>query len=582
MQNAETVLGVLKNRGRRRLPVDELYRQLFNPALYLLAYGRIYANKGALTPGVDEQTADGMSVSVITRIIEDMRQERYRFTPVRRVHIPKKKGGTRPLGIPSWSDKLVQEVVRLLLEAYYEPQFSDQSHGFRPGRGCHTALREVSRCWTGTVWFIEGDIADCFGSLDHQVLLGILAEQIGDRRFLRVIAGMLKAGYLENFTWHATLSGAPQGAGCSPVLSNIYLDRLDRFVTEHLIPAHTRGRRRRRSPEYSRALRQRYRSWRQGDRPAAKAALRRVHALRPGDPMDQGYCRLRYVRYADDHLLGFIGPKAEAEQIKQQIAGFLRDQLKLELSQPKTLITHAATTPARFLGYEIAVQHNDRKMTHRRRSINGSVALRVPPDVIETACRPYLHGPRPRRVNALVPEDDYTIVAAFGMRYRGIVQYYLLARNVYWLNRLHWVMQTSMLRTLATKHRSTVTKMKTKHRVVIPTEAGKRTAYQARLERGNRKPLVATFGGIPLIPDLSTEIDDQIRPLSAHPHKELVARLIKAQCEICTRHGEVEVHHVVSLKHIAADPAPWARLMTRRRRKTLILCPDCHQHTHTR
>jgi retron-type reverse transcriptase len=176
MQNAETVLGVLKNRGRRRLPVDELYRQLFNPALYLLAYGRIYANKGALTPGVDEQTADGMSVSVITRIIEDMRQERYRFTPVRRMHIPKKKGGTRPLGIQSWSDKLVQEVVRLLLEAYYEPQFSDQSHGFRPGRGCHTALREVSRCWTGTVWFIEGDIADCFGSLDHHVLLGILAE----------------------------------------------------------------------------------------------------------------------------------------------------------------------------------------------------------------------------------------------------------------------------------------------------------------------------------------------------------------------------------------------------------------------
>ena len=358
----------------------------------------------------------------------------------------------------------------------------------------------------------------------------------------------------------------------------------DRFVTEQLIPAHTRGRRRKRSPEYSRALRERYQAWRQGDRPAAKAALRRVHGFRPGDPMDQGYRRLRYVRYADDHLLGFIGPKAEAEaeQIKQQIADFLHDQLKLDLSQPKTLITHAATTPARFLGYEIAVQHNDRKMTHRRRSINGSVALRVPSDVIETACRPYLHGPRPRRVNTLVPEDDYTIVAAFGMRYRGIVQYYLLARNVYWLNRLQWVMQTSMLRTLATKHRSTVTKMKTKHHVVIPTAHGKRTAYQARLERGNRKPLVATFGGIPLIPDLATEIDDQIRPLSAHPHKELVARLIKAQCEICTRHGEVEVHHVVSLKHIAANPAPWSRLMTRRRRKTLILCRDCHQHTHTR
>jgi hypothetical protein len=534
--------------------VDELYRQLFNPALYLLAYGRIYANKGALTPGVDEQTADGMSLSVITRIIEDIRHERYRFTPVRRVRIPKKKGGTRPLGIPSWPDKVVQEVVRLLLEAYYEPQFSDQSHGFRPGRGCHTALRETSRCWTGTVWFIEGDIADCFGSLDHDVLLGILAEQIDDRRFLRLIAGMLKAGYLEDFIWQPTWWGRPRAPAahrCCPTSTWTDSTGSSRTNSSPPIPGDIGEGGVRSTP--ARCANATKPGGKATDMPPRPRCARRTHSDRA----------IRWIRATADCGMcatptiicsGFIGPKAEAEQIKQQIGGFLHDQLKLELSQPKTLITHAATTPARFLGYQIAVQHNDRKMTHRRRSINGSVALRVPPDVIETACRPYLHGPRPRRVNTLVSEDDYTIVAAFGMRYRGIVQYYLSARNVYWLNRLQWVMQTSMLRTLATKHRSTVTKMKTKHRVVIPTEHGKRTAYQARLERGNRKPLVATFGGIPLIPDLSTEIDDQIRPLSAHPHKELVARLIKAQCEICTRHGEVEVHHVASLRCIAANP----------------------------
>src|SRR3954449_2536667 len=216
MQSAVTVLGVLRERGRRGLPCDELYRQLFNPQLYLLASGRIYANHGAMTPGVTQETVDGMSQAKIGRIIEALRHERYRFRPVRRVHIPKKNGTTRPLGLPTWSDKLVGEVVRLLLEAYYEPTFSDRSHGYRPGRGCHTALREVANTWTGTVWFIEADISDCFGSLDHEVLLSILAEKIHDNRFLRLVRAMLTAGYLEGWTWGATLSATPQGGGATP------------------------------------------------------------------------------------------------------------------------------------------------------------------------------------------------------------------------------------------------------------------------------------------------------------------------------------------------------------------------------
>jgi retron-type reverse transcriptase len=213
MQNAETVLSVLRERGRRGLACEELYRQMFNPQLYLLAYGRIYAN--AMTAGVTPETVDGMSVAKIGRIIEAIRFERYRFHPVRRTHIPKRNGKTRPLGLPTWSDKLVGEVVRLLLEAYYEPQFSDRSHGFRPGRGCHTALLEVVNTWTGTAWFIEGDVSDCFGSLDHQVMLAILAERILDGRFLRLVGNMLAAGYLEDWVWHGTLSGVPQGGLCS-------------------------------------------------------------------------------------------------------------------------------------------------------------------------------------------------------------------------------------------------------------------------------------------------------------------------------------------------------------------------------
>jgi retron-type reverse transcriptase len=227
MREAATVLDVLRERGRRGLPLERLYRQLFNPQLYLLAYGRLSSNKGAMTPGPDGETVDGMSMGKIGRIIDALRHERFRFKPVRRTYIPKKNGKKRPLGLPSWSDKLVGEVIRLLLEAYYEPQFSDRSHGFRPERGCHTALSEVATRWPGTTWFIEADIADCFGSLDHEIMLSTLAGDIHDGRFLRLLRNMLQAGYLDDWVWHETLSGAPQGGVASPILSNIYLHRLD-------------------------------------------------------------------------------------------------------------------------------------------------------------------------------------------------------------------------------------------------------------------------------------------------------------------------------------------------------------------
>src|SRR6204780_3405314 len=215
MQKAEVVLSVLRERGRKGLPCTQLYRQMFNQDLYLLAYGKIYSNQGAMTPGASEETADGMSEDKIEQVTGLMRRGKTRFSPPPPVYIPKKNGKLRPLGLPSWSDKLVGEVVRLLLEAYYEPVFSDRSHGFRKRRGCHTALREINDTWTGTTWFIEGDISDCFGSLDHEILLGILAEKIHDQRFLRLIRNMLKAGYLEDLGYHETLSGSPQGGLCA-------------------------------------------------------------------------------------------------------------------------------------------------------------------------------------------------------------------------------------------------------------------------------------------------------------------------------------------------------------------------------
>jgi group II intron reverse transcriptase/maturase len=421
---------------------------MFNRDLYLLAYGNIYSNQGAMTPGASEETADGMSEEKISQITGLMRNERYRFSPARRVHIPKKNGKLRPLGLPSWSDKLVGEVVRLLLEAYYEPVFSDRSHGFRKRRGCHTALREINNTWTGTTWFIEGDISDCFGSLDHEILLGILAEKIRDQRFLRLIRNMLKAGYLEDWEYHDTLSGSPQGGVISPILSNIYLHKLDEFVEQELIPQYTRGARRKDNPEYRRIENRLAKARQRGDRATARDLKKQMRTLPSSDPMDPGYRRLRYLRYADDHLLGLTGPKAEAEQIKARIAMFLRETLGLELNTAKTLITRARSQPARFLGYHIIVQHCDTQRTGGRRTANGNIALRVPPDVIKAQCAPYREHGKPWHRSRLQNLDDYDIVRTYGAEYRGVVNYYLLAQDVWRLHTLHWHALTSMLKTL--------------------------------------------------------------------------------------------------------------------------------------
>jgi group II intron reverse transcriptase/maturase len=583
MQPAELVLSVLRERGRNGLPCTQLYRQLFNKELYLLAYGNIYSNKGAMTPGASEETADGMSGDKIDQIIEAMRREKYRFSPARRVYIPKKNGKLRPLGMPAWSGKLVGEVVRLLLEALYEPQFSDSSHGFRRFRGCHTALREINNTWTGTAWFVEGDISDCFGSLDHEILLRILAEKIHDNRFLRLIRNMLKAGYLEDWEYHDTLSGVPQGGTASPILSNIYLHKLDEFVERELIPQYTRGATRAANPAYRQADALLRRARRRGDRAEARRLALEMRTLPSTDPMDPGYRRLKYIRYADDVLLGFTGPKAEAEEIKAKLARFLRETLGLELNQDKTLITHARSQRARFLGYDITVQHSSTKISNGRRSANGKIALKVPPDVIRAQCARYRQHGKPWHRPRLQNLDDYDIVRAYGAEYRGVVNYYLLAQDAWRLRTLRWHAEVSMLKTLALKHQSTVSKMAARHKAKVITGDGPRTCFEARRKRRGKPDLVARFGGIILRQDRRAVITDPAPARVRVPRKELLARLRQRECELCETGTTVAVHQVAGLKELG-KPGPgqpaWAALMAKMRRKTLIVCAPCHDWIH--
>jgi len=588
MRTAETVLGVIQNRGQQGLPLEDIYRQLYNSNLYLLAYSRLYANAGAMTPGITAETADGMSLQKIDDIITALRYERYHWTPVRRIYIDKKNSmQKRPLGIPSWSDKLLQEVLRLILEAYYEPQFSEHSHGFRPQRGCHTALAEIEHTWKGTHWFIEGDIAGCFNNIQHEILLDILAKQLHDNRFLRLIRNLLQAGYLEAWQYYPTLSGTPQGGVVSPILANIYLGELDRFVEQTLIPEYTRGKSRRANLDYRKLMNA---SWQQEDQQhyeEAKQLRRQAQSLPALDPDDAKYRRLRYIRYADDILLGFAGPRAEAENIKQRLAQFLQQTLKLELSREKTLITHATTQAAHFLGYAIHTQlANDKLSEDDSRRLNGRIGLSVPQGVVDKYCRLYMKYGKPTSRPELLYESDYTIVTLYQAEYRGIVQYYQLAQNVSAFWKLHWVMQTSLLKTLAHKHHTSVRAMVRKYHAHQKTAEGTYKCLAVKVAReGGKPPLVAYFGGIPLRRrPTAVLVDGAPRQFRWSARSELIQRLLGEECELCGATERLEVHHIRKLADLKVkghrERPQWMQVMAARRRKTLVVCKSCHMNIH--
>ena len=533
MRTAQTVLTVIQERGKQHKPIERVYKLLFNRDFYLNAYAKLYPNNGAMTKGVTDETVDGMSIQKIDRMIELLREEKYQWKPARREYIPKKNGKKRPLGIPTWGDKLLQEVMREILEAYYEPQFSNHSHGFRPNRGCHTALQEI-QIWKGTRWFIEGDISKYFDTIDHDVLLKILEKNIHDGRFLRLISNMLKAGYLDDWKFNQTISGTPQGGVISPLLANIYLNEFDQWIENTLIPQYTKGKRQKSNPVYNRMNAEISKARKNGDMQTAHKLEVERRNIPSVDPYDENYRRCRYVRYADDFLIGFTGSKADAEEIKAAMHNFLENELHLELSQEKTLITNASSQAAKFLGYEIKAQRaNDYIDPKGRRGANGAIALFVPAKVIESKCQSFKRKGKVTHRNELLQEDDFSIVQQFQAEYRGLIQYYILAQNLSWFSTLYWVMETSLLKTLACKHRSSMKKQKKKYRTTTTSTSGKEVpCLQVVVPRPSKKPLVATWGGISLVHKRKAIIED--KPYKVYPHSAAYA----------SEHGEMAQYNL--------------------------------------
>jgi group II intron reverse transcriptase/maturase len=550
MRSAETILGIIQERGKQGLPLERVYRLLFNRDLFLMAYGKIYRNKGSTTPGSTLETVDEMSLRKIDTIIEALRSEKYQWTPTRRAYIEKKNSTKkRPLSMPTWSDKLLQEVIRLILESYFEPTFSNSSHGFRPGRGCHTALRQIDDNWHGVNWFLEGDIKACVDSLSHELLIETLAEHIQDGRFLRLIRELLQAGYLEEWRYNATLSGAPQGGIVSPILSNIYLSKLDHYIEKTLIPMYTKGARRKKNLRYDALLSQGYRLRKRGRYAEAAKVRKTAQKLPSVDLNDPDYRRLKFVRYADDWLLGLIGTRKEAEQIKEQIKTFLHEELKLELSDEKTLITHARTEAARFLSYEISASQDDTRQTKKKRSVNGEMRLRVPPDLLRKKCQKYQKHNQPIHRKELTNNTAYSIVAQYQSEFRGFAEYYQLANDLHRLNSLKWIMEQSLAKTLATKRKRTVKKVYKKYGATWATDGKPYKGLQVMVQREGKNPLVAKWGGIPLKRRLQAILNDQPQPFWPS-RSELEKRLLADTCELCGSRDRVEVHHIRALKDL--------------------------------
>jgi group II intron reverse transcriptase/maturase len=594
MEKSERVLKALSDHSQSSdYKYERLYRYLFSEEMFAVAYQRIYAKQGNMTPGTDGKTIDEMSLERIERLIVSLKDESYQPHPARRVYIPKKNGKKRPLGIPSFEDKLVQEVVRLLLEAIYEGHFEGTSHGFRSHRSCHTALGMIQKSFAGAKWFIEGDIKGFFDNIDHNVLISILRERISDERFLRLIRKFLNAGYVEDWKYNKTYSGTPQGGIISPMLANIYLDKFDKYIKEYAAKFR-KGDRRSINPEYWRLNNKK--NWlkkklqKTSDEQIRKSYLYEIAQLSKQmlstphkDAMDADFRRMQYVRYADDFLISVIGSKSECETIKADITQFMREQLKLELSDEKTLITHAQDK-AKFLGYEIFIRKSDAVKRNKdgvlKRDFNGAVVLTLNSAVIQKKLTEYnalevrnidgkdIWWSKPRRyMTPMKPED---ILAQYNAETRGLYNYYSLAANVSKeCASFAFIMKMSMFKTLGWKLNTSARKVRQKYQkdkdFVIPyNDAKGKQKYRVFYNEGFKKR------------NAQFDVDYDKLPQTMYvPYPSLVERLKDGRCELCGKEGKVVMHHVRTLTKLKGNNE-WEKLMLKRHRKTLVVCEDCN------
>ena len=600
MQNAKTILSILnqKSEQNKDYVFDRIYRNMFNQDFFIEAYRKIYAKPGNMTAGVDGQTIDGFKKSKIEKLISLLQKEQYYPNPVRRKYIEKKnnKKKKRPLGIPSFEDKLVQEVIRKILEAIYEPIFLDTSHGFRPNRSCQTALFQVKCVGTGTRWAVEGDITGCFDNVDHDILLQLLSRKIKDGRFLEMIRRFLKAGYFEFHQVKNSLSGVPQGGIISPILANIYMHEFDLYM-EILTKKLSKGKKKKGNPAYKKLERKRFQLRTAGRYDEADEILKEMRKIPSQEQMDPDFIRIRYVRYADDFVILVDGSKELAKQIKQDVTHFLRETLKLELNADKTLITNLKSDCVRFLGYEFTKAHNDtfiRKNDNgvTRRSVNESIQLLVPSEVINRHIRQFTINGKATSFRPRVNLPILDIINNYNSDIRGLYNFYSLATDVSTkIAKFRYYHYTSMMKTIAHKEKSSVRKVRAKYGIDVPRKLGTGTRKIVGVRyttKSGERTMTYFNDSLNVVKKPNVMLSEKYQA-GVKRGGQLINRLNANVCELCgTQEGEFEIHHERKLKDIKdkykkrgkAIPG-WVLEMSRINRKTLIVCECCHNNIHS-
>ncbi|SKB95518.1 group II intron reverse transcriptase/maturase [Sphingobacterium nematocida] len=597
-RNPEKVLNSLSDHSSNPdYKFERLYRTLFNEEMFYHAYQNIYAKPGNMTEGADGKTIDGMSIRRIEKLMDALRNETYQPHPSKRTYIPKKNGNKRPLGIPSLDDKLVQEVIRMILQAIYEGSFSNLSHGFRPHRSCQTALMQCQRSFSGTRWFIEGDIKGFFDNINHDVLIRTLEERITDDRFIRLIRKFLNAGYVEDWKFFNSYSGTPQGGIVSPILANIYLDKFDKYMEEY-IRNYDKGQRRKETAEHLK-LRSRKQCLtkklkKEEDTTERKILINEIRNIEQerrfiaeSDDMDTNFKRMKYVRYADDFLIGVVGSKEDSQQIKQEIKSFLQEKLQLELSDEKTLITQS-NKPARFLGFDVYVRKSNETKRNKLgalcKSYDKRVVLNIPKVALQRKLMEYdalrimvQKGKevwRSKKRPYLLNNDDLEILSRYNAEIRGLYNYYSIANNSSFMHSFSYIMEYSMYGTFANKYRISLRQAITKFK-----RNGVFTVYYTD-RKGNRKSSIFYNKGFKRKTDnVRLNVDNVPGIMYTSGRTSLIERLQAQKCELCRSTENLEMHHIRKMKDLKGKE-PWVIKMIARKRKTMADCHKCHVKIH--
>jgi group II intron reverse transcriptase/maturase len=581
----------MKNPGRM---IDrKLFNLMLDPWMFEKAYDKLKSKPGNMTKALDPETLDGLSDTSIKEIIEKLKDGTFVFNPARTVEIPKANGKVRVLASPIANprDKLVLEVIRMILEVIYEPRFSDNSHGFRIGRGCHSALKQVESMLAPVTFVIEGDIKGCFDNIDHKILMSILKLTIKDEKFLGIIRQALRVGYgkMRN-TVKTNVIGTPQGSVISPMLCNIYMNSFDTFMAKLKVEFDV-GNKAARSKEYHRLATQARRARLAGHMDKFTTLMKVVRSM-PHSIRDESYKKLTFCRYADDWIVGIRGSRKDTDFILSRIKSFLAETLKIDLSAEKTHVTNISSSAVTFLGTVIKKSHiafHKEVVRKIKNPVTGiitskiidmrhrhSIRLEAPIQTIRKKLTDagFMKAGKPCPKFMWTALSHSQIIAGYNSVLRGYINYYSFAANSgRFISFLRWVMFFSCGRTLATKFSSQVSKIVQKYGLGLGPEAATKDKYTGLLKVSySNKQGPGKF---------NIKSGDSVAMIQALYYSGLsVATLEGLVCSYCGSNYRVEMHHIRMMKDLNPNIRAIDALMAKANRKQIPLCRSCHMDLH--